>query len=372
MDLRPVNLTLSVIFDKPFDLEKIYELLPCVKIHGYNFDGGKIPFFGVNDIFIGVKSYDWGSRGIRCYENVEIITGAMKNCVSLDHQCLNSNFNIKIYTRLFHIGGIYSNKIGEDVAINLAGLLNTVNIMWLPFFKLSGEERYKFINDVLLPIVCPNGILLNIGEEIIDHKFNKIKDSIGDLVDSLRLLISFVEWYPTIDLYIQKIQKIITFTLYGDNILTNGHVIQIKELINLEGIYIGRIPYDNILLGYVTDKLVSMGLDASFLNEKSRSLKVCTLTGLENLKIKKTNSKIPMHKIVIQDSGKIRITSPGFPDLVMHETLRIMNIICDIIRSPEYPDMSQESISYRIDEILKTFIKYDEFINSPNGVNLIM
>lgn len=356
MEIYPVNLTLSIVFNKSFDLEKIYELLPCVKVHKYIFKGKKIPFFGINDIFIGIKSHEWGSRGIRCDSNDSEITGAMKNCVSLDLQCNDSNFNIKIYSNLFHIGGIASNKIGEDVAINLTKLLNTINLIWLPFFSMNGENRYKFINEILIPIISVNGFLMNIKDIHVINSFNNVKDKIGNLVDALRILISFIEWYPTLEIYLIKIAKISSFTLYGNNILTNGYDIQIHEINNLEGIYIGKIPFDDILLGYITEQLLSLKLDASFLNEKSRSLKICTLTGLENFKIKKTNSKVPMHKIVIQDSGNVRVTSPGNPELVLNESIRIMNIICDLIKSNNYPIMSQDNISYRMMEILSKFI----------------
>lgn len=353
----------------PFDLEKIYELIPCVKVFGYIFIEKKIPFFGINNIFIGIKSYEWGSRGIRCSYDPDKETGAMKNCVSADLQCYDSNFNIKIYSRLFHIGGISSNTIGEQVAVNLVNLLNIINIMWLPFFKLQGYERYNFINEILLPIVNNNGVLLDINDNRVIEGFNKVKDKIGNLIDSLRLLISFLEWYPTPELYMQKIIKVASFPLFGENILTNGYDIQIKELINLEGIYIGKIPFENIILGFITTKLLELGLDASFLNEKSRSMKVCTLTGLENFTIKKTNSKVPMHKIIIQDSGNIRVTSPGHPDLVVNETYRIMNIICQIITNFDYPNMSQECITRRIYDSLMLFLQNDPTKQSPTGVD---
>jgi hypothetical protein len=369
MEIIPVDITLSVIFTHPFDIEKIYELIPCVKIVDYLFDGRKIPFFGLNDIVIGVKTEPWGSRGIRCLNGHNENDSAMKNCISLDFQYINSNFNIKIYQKLFHIGGLPSNAVGVNVANKLIETLSILNAIWTPFFRLNGEQRYNFINEFLFPIIFSEGKLRTINDPFIDISFNKVKNKIGELVDALRIFISFIEWYTIPELYISKIHKILSFNLVGDNILTNGMPIIIREIINLEGIYIGKIPHFDILLGFITNKLLAMKIDTSFLNEKGRSLKICTLTGLESFKIKKTNSMVPMHKIVIQDSGNVRVTSPGNPDLVIHESLRIMNIVSQLILAPDYPDMSQENITARILNIVANHLQIDPSKFSPTGVS---
>lgn len=374
MEIYPVNLTIFAMIGREVCLQNIYELLVCVSIPDYIFVEKKtIEFFGINGIFIGAKSDTWGSRGIRCQTETGEYSGAMKNCVSVDYQYNSKNINIKISKNLFHINGLTSIEIGESIANSMMDNLLEVARIWQPFFDLSIQDRIAFFDEVVIPMVSGDECLLSPSDPKLLEKFNEIKDELGDFSDVARLSISFLEHYKTADEYFGKLRKIAMLTQHGDDIFSMNGKFEITSVTNSDGIYIGKIPHSKLLIGSIVMHLLSLGFDASHFNEKGKAFRVSTTTGLEEYEMRKTNSKLPRHQITVNDTGKVRVNSPGIPEFVLEEARYILKIICDFIESPIYPRVNMRDVGSKI-KLLSQKREHigDDIKLSPSSISEIL
>jgi hypothetical protein len=342
MEIKPIKLTIQVDFTNVFNLKNIYHLLPCVKIDNYIFtENGGIPFFGINGIFVSLKTHLWGCRGVRCQTTTGEHSGSMKNSVSLDYQYNNSNFNIKIFKNLAHLSGIISLDFGKQIALELENIFNHVNDLWKPFFLLNQEERYDFIQNVLIPMIFHEGTLLKYDSLILKERYESYN---GDLKDPLRLFISFLDFYETTESFFQKIEIVYKLDSVDGNSITNYSSNKILNVLILEGIHNGSIPFENLSLNHIVTKLRKMNYDASFFNERSRSIKILDVNGLDEYKMRKSNSKYPGHQITLYDTGKIKVNSPATPELVKKIWNDMYLNIENIIKSDEYPSNDIDTI----------------------------
>ena len=352
-DVKPVNLTIGIILKRGISLQNIYELLVCNYISGYVFNGKHIPFFGINGVFVGAKHATYGSRGIRT--QTTLLKGSMKNCISSDFQYFDRNFNVKIYKHIFHIGGLTSAEMGREIGDAIITNLELTQNSWLPFFEMILNERLNFIGTVLLPIITDNGKLLSADSQQLRDNFEAKKEELGNLANCVKLSIAFLEHpqYQTLDSFISKMMTIANLNVYSGNLFSLHGELRITSIKHIGGIYIGLIPFNNILLTNLVKFLLDSGENASFHNESSSRIRIISSMGLENYETRKTNSKIPVHQISITDVGGIRVNSPGDPDMVINETRRIIQLVCDFVERSIGIDDDMEIIQNRLKILLQ-------------------
>lgn len=351
MEIVPVKLTIVARFKNFPSLEALYRLIILLKIDDFIFkETMKIPYFGIDDVFVSLKTSEWGSRGVRCQTITGVHSGSMKNCVSADFQREGTNYNVKIYHNLFHIGGISSLETGMHLSNIMMDKIIHYNELWKPFFALHYDDRINFINNVLMQVVSNEGVLLKINDPLLDEKFDALEKN--EMTTVLSAMITFLDFYFDIDEYYTRMIEISNLpSVDGNAILLNGDL-SIMDYEILESIYTGKLNVNEIVLEYVARRLHQMGYDVTFHNEKGRSIKVISQRGIEDYKIKKTSSKIPMHQISISDDGNVRINSPGYYELINEVTIEIVNIIFEILREEEYPKTDIDSVVTKMHELV--------------------
>jgi len=215
MELNPVNLTINTLFSGKFYLQNLYELLPCFSVPKFIFkEKVNIPFFGINGIIISIKSEKWGSRGVRCQTVNGEYSGSLKNCISIDVQLFDKNFNVKIFESKYHIGGINDVKISEELSKTLNSIILNTEQCWEPFFKLSYNERIEFIK-----LIYDISLASNIEDEFNKYSFN-------ELDYAARSSLAFLDFYS--ENFMEKLNKIASLNVINDSILYYKYPMEIK------------------------------------------------------------------------------------------------------------------------------------------------
>ena len=362
---RLVNLTMYAEFSSDFNLKNLVTLIPCVKIRDYIFDPDKpLPYFGVENIFVSKKSHLWGSEGARCQTKDGKYPGAMKNCVSIDYQVLQKNNNIKIFKNLFHMCGLACEEEGEIITQLLIDTIAELEEIWRPFYNLSVIERYEFINTVVIPIVMnDSGDLFSVDDLTLIQRYDETCETLDkNLIDSLRMCIAFSEFHPNLQSFLAKLDIIVNLSVNDDSIFTKEGKVVFSGFSEQEGIYNNKLPFSSLVLGFIVVKLIEMGIDASFSNEKDKKIQINVISGIEDGKMTPVSL---IHQITLNYSGTLKIISPGKTELVIAEVDKIINVICKIIRSDEYPKKSKSKVKDRLNtKILQVANKFIE-IESP-------
>lgn len=365
---RLVNLTMYAEFSSDFNLRNLMILIPCVKINDYVFDPEKpLPYFGVENIFVSKKSHLWGSEGARCQTKDGKYPGAMKNCVSIDYQVLQKNNNIKIFKNLFHMCGLACEQEGELITQFLIDTIDELEEIWRPFYNLSFEERCEFMNEIVLPIASENGQLHSINDDLLTQKYEQTCETLKtdgneNLINALRMCISFLEFQVDLASYRAKLESVLELTVNEDSIFTHEGKVHFSGFSEQEGIYNNKLPYSSLVLGFIVMKLLEMGIDASFANEKDKKIQINIISGIEDGKMTPTSL---IHQITLNYSGTLKIISPGKTEIVVAEIDKIIKLLCNIIRSDEYPKSNKSKVKDRLNsKILQATSKFIE-IESP-------
>lgn len=351
MEITPVNPTVSVFVSK-LNLERISMFLNPVPIKNYiPVKKSGIPFFGKNGIIVGVKSDCFESHGIRC---VNSNSGSMRNCVSVDFQEWDRNFNIKVYKDKLHIVGTKSFKIIELLVKKFLDKLNTISSAWIKFFQLSVEERKNFVKTVILPIAEKDG-KLNIPDDKMVEKFNEAKNKYYELRNVIRSFLSFIFNCSSFKEYKKKVKKICKINIRGNSIFTNEDKITVKKTKILECTYMGSIGHENILLSKLASYIIEKyNIDVTYYNERGKFVRI-TSDKLINSIMKKTSSRHQVHQISIFHSGHIRINSPANPQIVQQFADKCLSVILECIRKIEKYKDTVESVNSKIIEGIKNF-----------------
>ena len=176
--VSPVNLTILFFVQNSLILEPFSRLLMCKPYPSYKYaskDG--LIFLGKNDVIVGNKSDSWESTGVRC-QGEHGSTGAMKNCVSIDYQTENKNYNVKIYMDKFHIVGINSMNVAHKVVDGIIKIVKKMEKIWKPFFEMTINQRRNFIKSVIFPLIFENGNLRDFNDRFYDDYSRAIDENI--------------------------------------------------------------------------------------------------------------------------------------------------------------------------------------------------
>jgi hypothetical protein len=315
--LKLANLTVFAELENNLNLRNVFNLLPCVTVPNYSFNGSsKIPYFGLEGIIIGMKSADYGCIGIRSSKN----TGAMKNCISVDVQITFKNVNVKIYSRLFHIVGLTSEKNGQEITDFLINVLGELEEAWRPFLSLEPKERMNFIETYVRPIAYNDGELMS----TTDEEFMNRYEATTTTNPALRLLLSFIDSYPTKELYEKKLDWIVNTVVNSASVFTESGPVRFTGFRRPSGIYDGVFTYGYLVLQDVLVQLLERGIRASFSNERSKEILIKTYTVEDD--------EVLEHQISLKHDCKIKVLSPGSQETVWEEVQRINEIIGVIVR----------------------------------------
>lgn len=352
MSIKLVNLTMFPEFANGFALQNLYELLPCVPINGIYFDPGKpLPYFGTDGIIISLKSYLYGSRGFRCQTKDGKYPGAMKNCISVDFQYISRNTNIKMFKTKFHICSLDSEDEGEEIMDFLMKMFQELEDVWRPFYNLSFQEREDFIIELILPVISDdNGNLLKTSDPEINDKFEYMISKLAEinaleLIDAAKLIISYVDFCKTIDDFIVRSKTLMYLEVNPDSVFTISGKVEFVGFENTRGIYDGNLHQSDIILRHIAKELLNAGINCSYSNEKGKTMEIITSTGLEDGKLTPTSL---IHQISINDTGTIKVFSPGKVNVVITETKRIIKMIEEIIDSDEYPRKTKSQMGKKL------------------------
>lgn len=371
MNPKLSNLTRYVEPENELKLKNLYELLICVPVKNFIFGGKSLPFFGVNDIIVSVKSVSWGSRGARCITASGKTTGALKSSISIDYQFDNKNNNMKVFRTVVQIAGLSSEEEGNNLISNLSNYLKILDKTWMVFYSLSESERIELIETYVFPIIIDeNNEMLTTSDEKLIESFKKIEDEFKEndlesLLGPLRFLISFLDFHPTFDEFKEKMKTLIYLEVNNKSVFTESGILNFSKFRESRGIYNTNVPYDVIVLGYVTSKLREMNFDASFSNEKSKDIKIISYTNLDDGKL---TPETLIHQTTVSHKGTIKVISPGESSIVINEIKRVSNVICEIIESEDYPKISTRAIQNNIKMLLskKDFISLTDIKVTEN------
>lgn len=352
--IEPVNPTVCVYLKDKLCLEAFSRLIVCVPIRNFKFVERKgIPYFGKERIIVGNKSYLWGSYGVRCQGNKK--TGTMKNCVSIDYQVLQTNFNIKIYKGNLHIVGTKSFELLDKLVKLFIEDMNRINHVWSKFFKMRIKDRLKFIKNIIYPLIFDE-----------DKNFREMNDSFWEdyhnarkenyhMRNVIKCLLSFYFQVENEKEYMKKLKILCNMEVGLKSSLSDGKKIIVEEIKILECTYTGNLNKDNILLSKLAQKLRDINIDATFHNQRGKFVRIVTDKGLEDENVKKTSSKLPLHQINIFNSGHVRINSPAKYKITYKVTRIFINIVKRILKHLEDDEDLAERVNERIKENLKTF-----------------
>lgn len=365
MYVEPVN---------DLSLKNLYELSICIPIYNYYFDGNPLPFFGENGIIVSLKSFYWGSRGVRCQSKDGKHPGALKSCISLDYQFNGKNNNLKPFRNVVQIAGLSSEKNGIELINSLISTLKIFDRAWMPFFLLDVELRQNFVTDIILKIVLDeNGNLLKTSDLSLKNEYKKAceyfnNQNMSEYIDATRYIISFLDFYKTKKEYMEKLNTLIFLKVNDQSVFTIKGKLEFEKFRPSRGIYNGEIPYKDIILEFVVKKLLNDNVECSFSNEKCKEIKIISYTGLDN-GILTPDSLI--HQITLSSKGTIKVISPGETELVFNATKIIMDKIYSIIQDDEYPQKSKRQIQINIRKLLnkRNEIDISEFYSEENENN---
>lgn len=348
-DIYPINLTIAVIMKNKLLLEPLSRLLICTPHLDFDYSRTKkIPFFGKDHSIVGNKSHSWESTGVRC-QGVE--TKSMKNCVSIDYQ-YKRNYNIKIYSENLHIVGINSLKTVDKLIDGLLNILRGINEVWEPFFKLSIHLRKKFVTKYVFPLAFDDdGIRDDYKEdlqEIIERKPEHKK--------LLKAFLSKTKFFSSKKKLKKAFLGICEMSVGKKSIFSSGSL-KVKKIKILDGTYSSELNKKFIPLGKTAIMLRKRDIDATFHNQKGKSIRIVSNEGLENKIIRKTSSKIPAHQVNIFDSGYIRVNSPGNIELVMKFTKKIIVCILKILKEISYTEDETRRVVKRMKKLIRRQIQ---------------
>lgn len=342
MSVELTNLTIFPKFKNPLSLRNIFELLPCVNIKDEFFDKKKkIPYFGVEDIIISIKSEHWGMRGFRNQTREKVDEGSMKNCNSIDFQKYGKNTNIKISKLLFQILSVKSREQGFGILDAMIDTINGVDPLWKEFFKLDQNERNEFINNYIVKTVLyKNSTILDTNNQILIERYivlekQLINENKENLIGVTKLLISLTDFYKTKDMFIKKMSDIIKLETNEDSVFTLNGKFEYDCIERIDGIYNGTLGQSDLILSFIVMKLLDMEIECSFSNEKEKTIKINRYIEIIDDYGETDNILI---QININSSGAVKALSRGRDDFVIDEIIKVLEIIEEIISDENYPN----------------------------------
>jgi hypothetical protein len=201
--------------------------------------------------------------------------------------------------------------------------------------------------------------------ELYDQCETKLIDvGMGNYIECVKSFISFLDFYPTTAEYLDKLDKIMYLETNKLSLFTLSGSFEFIGYIGNRGIYDGDLHEKDIILGYVSSKLLSLGVECSFSNEKGKTMEIITSTGLEDGKMT-PNSLV--HQFSVNDTGTLKILSPGKISVVVAEAMRIIGVIKEIISTDEYPGKKKDNIGKRIRQNILNRRQSNFYMLSPTS-----
>ena len=349
--LKPSMFVVGVVFNNSFITQNFYELLPIVPIANYKFIKGEtLPFFGIDNAIVSLvpkiengKGIILKSRGVR--KSNETNSSSFGNSITIDFQSHNKNICIKASSSKkceskFHITGLTSYKMAEEVTYKFLTQLKITEDIWKPFFIMRYEQKMDFLQKIY-QLIDDNGIILRYGNKIIHDKIEKIKNELGDLYNCAKLILRYTLEDETLTEFGNRLLRILNLNTGMYSIFHDKDDFKILIFDIYNGVYNGKIinSYDDIYLMYIAKKLLELGFNCGFCNVAKSEITILIPIVNEIHYNSKGKTKEKGHLFKIKLKGSIELYSKGNPEEAHKIGNYVINVIEEIINSNEYKNI---------------------------------
>ena len=317
------NVVMGVFFTEKFNIDNLFELLPCTYVSFDYKKAIKIPFFGTSNCIISCQK-EKEYRGLRN-------TKGFKNALCLDFQNDCKNVHIKITGNKFHITGAKTFEKGMQDSEICLDIIKQIDFEWKEFFILNFEDKFSLCKKALNLLTFDDKLLMY-DDELVFDRFSEIEKSFYKHSNILLKLLKFSYEYNTIELFAKKMDNIIKINPCENYIFNEGKEININKGIIYNGIYNYKYPFDFFLPEFsskLNDRGYTVGYH-NFLGSKKMDVSIHVLNDnnepIEVLKYK----KIPTHKFNINANGSVRQTSPTTTEVAYKNFLLLKKDILEI------------------------------------------
>lgn len=348
--VKPSMFVVGVVFNNSFIIHNFYELLPIVPIVNFNFiKGDTLPYFGIDSAIVSLvpkiengKGVSLKPRGVRRVES-NTSSSAFGNSVTIDFQSHNKNVCIRASSSekcesKFHITGLTSYKMAEEVTYKLLSQFKITELMWKPFFILRYEEKMAFLNKIY-NLIDNNGSMLRYGNKIIHDKIEEMKDELGELYNCTNLILRYTLEDETMVHFGNRLMRIINLNTGVYSIFHDKDDFKVLLFDIYNGVYNGKISNiyeDDIYLTYITDELLKLGFKCGFCNVARTEITILIPIVNEIHYNSKGKTKEKGHLFKVKLKGSVELYSKGNPTEAQTIGTYVINVIEEIINSNEY------------------------------------
>jgi hypothetical protein len=345
MKFRINTIVMAINFCSRFNLENMYELLPCVIMKNYQHTKGKkIPYFGIPNCIVSCQM-EKKQRGVR---NVR----GFKNCLCLDFQSHFKNIHIKITTaNKFNISGIKSFEMGLESARACLTLICQIEDIWKPFYILQHDDRV-IICKIALDLLTHGETLLMFDDERVIKKFADIPKEYQSYLGVIQQIIFFSYEHPSIEQFTNKINRLLMIQPMQYSIFHDGIYLSVCSTRIYNAVYKYKYPF-SIFLQDMAYSLFQKGYAVSYQNftngkelkivipveenipspsetsVDSSSTDVSGDSEISALNILKTK-KVPVYKFRINTNGSVTQNAPTMTDKAFEKFKMLQKDIIDI------------------------------------------
>ena len=345
MKFRINTIVMAINFCSRFNLENMYELLPCVIIQNHEHKKSKkVPYFGIPNCIVSCQM-EKKQRGVR---NVR----GFKNSLCLDFQSHFKNIHIKITTaNKLNISGIKSFEMGLEAASSCLKLICQIEDIWKPFYILQHKDRLE-ICKIALDLLIYEETLLMFDDQRVIEKIKNLPEEYQPYLGIIQQIISFSYEHPSVSQFIDKINRLLKIQPMQYSIFHDGINLSVYSTRIYNAVYKYKYPFP-IFLQDMAYSLFQKNYAVSYQNfTNGKELKIIIpveenipspsdLTvdevstdvsedsGISDLNVSK-NKKIPVYKFRINTNGSVTQNAPTMIEKAFEKFKTLQKDIIDI------------------------------------------
>jgi len=292
------------------NLRQLFECLPIIKLNykvGTKLIGMEretVPFFGVNDVIIGLK-YKCDNRGI------ERVKGNLPNMIGVDLQCFNKNINLKISNSTIQLTGAKSEEMANDACELLINHFRMNHIHFNLVLSLNPSEKVFIKNWIGSQCVNNDQTIKPVETSLELLQQSDLSNAFKEVIT---YLLTFSVEYSTYDEYKFKIERLFGFnsqmfikipSIASTRVCLGIYIYSIGKTVSLEN--------TSKLLQNVGDEETGNARYAVNYHNWSARKKIKLVIPVKSPQ--PGLSKVQAHRISISSKGTVRQNSPtGFEE----------------------------------------------------------
>lgn len=327
--ITTVLFVLGYLFEQEFDLNNIFELMPCLPVKNY-VHKRSMDYFGVPGSIVSY-TYINRSRGIR--------TKTIRNQLTLDYQNETKNVHVKISRFKFLVTGVKGYEMGHDTVINILEFFDQVNAEWTPFYSLTKVLRKELITWVLDNLKHKKKILM-FDSNRYQERINNLPEKFKDYINIIHLLSSFTYEISTYKEYVKKMKLVNACKAKGENLFYDKNNFKFKYYINYNCIYMYKFNCE-LPIQSLTLRFQDLGINSEYCSETSPKDMKITIP-LRNKEIQKSYKEERKCKpslntlcfrFIITSNGKITLYCATEREHALNCFSKIHKIIKEYLKS---------------------------------------